>query len=159
MRRFGIRTTGVGLGAMLKHLRRIAPHPWIGSKLFKLEVERQFRGVVPIWNHSGRAGRIRQVSLRITDMCNLRCDTCGQWGNNGYLKGVDLRTLRGREVAYARYLEILNDLGGQVSAGKFIRIGVQAPRPQLLNFFKPSLEQIAFWLHTSPFWQEIDDLT
>ena len=38
-------------------------------------------------------GRIRQLSIRITDRCNLRCHTCGQWGDQGYLRGRDRAAL------------------------------------------------------------------
>ncbi len=29
---------------------------------------------------------ISQISLRINEVCNLRCRSCGQWGENGHLK-------------------------------------------------------------------------
>ncbi len=59
---------------------------------------------------SGDAGRIHQLSIRITDLCNLRCHTCGQWGDNGFLHGVDLHELRNRELSVQRYGELFHDL-------------------------------------------------
>jgi radical SAM protein with 4Fe4S-binding SPASM domain len=59
---------------------------------------------------NGTAGKIRQLSLRLTDVCNLRCHTCGQWGDSGYLHGQSLKQLRDREVSTARYLEVMKDL-------------------------------------------------
>ncbi|MBI4862313.1 MAG: radical SAM protein [Candidatus Riflebacteria bacterium] len=58
----------------------------------------------------GRADRIRQCSIRITDLCNLRCHTCGQWGDGGFLHGQSLKELKSREVPTERYLELLADL-------------------------------------------------
>ena len=36
-------------------------------------------------NRPDRAQRVSQVSIRCTDLCDLRCRTCGQWGENGWL--------------------------------------------------------------------------
>lgn len=60
----------------------------------------------------GVGARIRQVSLRLTDMCNLRCHTCGQWGDNGYLRGLSLRELVEDQLTPERYIELLRDLVG-----------------------------------------------
>jgi len=59
---------------------------------------------------TGRAGRIRQIGIRITDRCNLRCETCGQWGPTGFMHGRDLRSCQAEEVTPARYQELWNDL-------------------------------------------------
>jgi radical SAM protein with 4Fe4S-binding SPASM domain len=58
----------------------------------------------------GVAGRIRQCSIRITDFCNLRCHTCGQWGDRGFLKNASVSELKKHEVPPERYLELLRDL-------------------------------------------------
>lgn len=58
----------------------------------------------------GMGAGIRQVSLRLTDMCNLRCHTCGQWGDNGYLVGRPMAELVREQVAPERYIELLQDL-------------------------------------------------
>lgn len=58
----------------------------------------------------GNANQIRQLSFRVTDRCNLRCHTCGQWGDSGYLKQEVLSELIKNEVPTQRYIEILNDL-------------------------------------------------
>lgn len=59
-----------------------------------------FRRVLPaIWTKHVGARReyrrkdgisrlpIQQISIRITHLCNLRCKTCGQWGDTGYNHG------------------------------------------------------------------------
>jgi len=100
----------VSLGVVLKNFRRLARHPWIASKLATLQGEKWlFNLLHPHLDH-GRARRIRQVSIRITDLCNLRCHTCGQWGDQGFLHGLDLRELKKGEVKWSRYLEVLTDL-------------------------------------------------
>lgn len=54
----------------------------------------------------GRGERVRQVSLRITDMCNLRCHTCGQWGDNGYLLNKQMKDLKQNEVPVETYMRL-----------------------------------------------------
>jgi radical SAM protein with 4Fe4S-binding SPASM domain len=104
------RRSSIATGAVIKHFRRIAHHPWIGSKLVKLQLEKGFLSLVPLSHLNGRGGKIRQVSVRITDLCNLRCRTCGQWGQSGFLHGMDLRTLKQAEVPPERYAEVFRDL-------------------------------------------------
>ena len=58
----------------------------------------------------GMGAGIRQVSLRLTDLCNLRCHTCGQWGDNGYLVGRPMPDLLRSQVAPERYIELMEDL-------------------------------------------------
>ena len=33
---------------------------------------------------AGVATDLRQVDIKITNLCNLRCEMCAQWGNSGY---------------------------------------------------------------------------
>jgi radical SAM protein with 4Fe4S-binding SPASM domain len=100
----------IGAGVVLKQFVRLARHPWIGTKLAALEVEKWLFPLLYPNANGGFARRIRQVSIRITDRCNLRCHTCGQWGDEGFLHGQDLRALMADEVTPARYLEVLEDL-------------------------------------------------
>jgi radical SAM protein with 4Fe4S-binding SPASM domain len=60
--------------------------------------------------HDGLGAGIRQVSIRVTDLCNLRCHTCGQWGDNGYLLGRSMPELVRNEVDPERYIALLEDL-------------------------------------------------
>ena len=32
----------------------------------------------------GYASTIKEIDLKITNMCNLRCRMCAQWGQSGY---------------------------------------------------------------------------
>lgn len=105
------RRSTVDLAVCLKQARRILPHPWIWTKLAALQSEKWLfslrRGAGCA---AGTAGKIRQVSFRITDLCNLRCTTCGQWGENGFLRGRDAKALRKEEVPPGRYMELIHDL-------------------------------------------------
>jgi MoaA/NifB/PqqE/SkfB family radical SAM enzyme len=100
----------VALGVVLKNIRRLARHPWIYSKLAASQGERWLFDHFYPPSREGRARRIRKVSLRITDICNLRCHTCGQWGDEGFLRDQDLKELKKQEVPVDRYLEVLEDL-------------------------------------------------
>jgi radical SAM protein with 4Fe4S-binding SPASM domain len=100
----------IALGVVLKNFRRLAMHPWIGAKLVTLQGEKWLFNLLYPRAHTGSAHKIRQVSFRITDLCNLRCHTCGQWGDRGFLHGKNLRELKQNEVSLDRYLEILRDL-------------------------------------------------
>lgn len=100
----------VALGVVLKNFRRLAGHPWIASKLVALQGEKWLFPLLYPRAQDGFARRIRQLSIRITDLCNLRCHTCGQWGDQGFLHGRDLKELKRSEVPPSRYLEVLTDL-------------------------------------------------
>lgn len=64
----------------------------------------------PLRAKHGKSGRINQISLRITDMCNLRCHSCGQWGDNGYLIGESLKDLKQREVPVEVYKNLVDQM-------------------------------------------------
>jgi radical SAM protein with 4Fe4S-binding SPASM domain len=104
------RRSGIGPGAIWRGLLPVLRRPWIASRLVSLQLEKHFFD----WRYppraDGRAGSIRQVSLRLTDRCNLRCGTCGQWGERGYLRGQDLKRLISQEVPAGRYEDLLDDL-------------------------------------------------
>jgi radical SAM protein with 4Fe4S-binding SPASM domain len=100
----------IALGVVVKNFWRLAMHPWIGAKLVTLQGEKWLFNLLYPRAHTGAAHKIRQVSFRITDLCNLRCHTCGQWGDRGFLHGKNLRELKQNEVSLDRYLEILRDL-------------------------------------------------
>ncbi len=59
---------------------------------------------------SGRAGRIRQCSIKVTERCNLRCHTCGQWGERGYLRPSSTRDLLKAELPPDRWIAVFRDL-------------------------------------------------
>jgi radical SAM protein with 4Fe4S-binding SPASM domain len=101
----------VAAGVIFKNFRRLARHPWIGSKLAALQGEKWLFNLLYPQAAKGWGGRIRQASFRITDLCNLRCHTCGQWGDQGFLHGLNVKELKKNEVSLRRYQEVLADLG------------------------------------------------
>ncbi|MFZ5448731.1 MAG: SPASM domain-containing protein [Thermodesulfobacteriota bacterium] len=95
---------------VVKNFRRLAKHPWIATKLATLQSEKWLFNLLYPRAKNGWARQIRQLSFRITDLCNLRCHTCGQWGDQGFLHGRNLRELKQSEVSPERYFEVLRDL-------------------------------------------------
>jgi len=104
------RRSAVSIGTALKSFRILAPHPWITWKLISLQLAKWLFPFPNFEAAAGKAGKIHQVSIRITDVCNLRCHTCGQWGDNGFMHGRNLREHRLAEVSPDRYLKIFDDL-------------------------------------------------
>lgn len=102
--------SSIALGTILKNLVRVGSHPWIAARLVALEKEKILFNWLNPKAEEGRARSIRQVSIRITDMCNLRCHTCGQWGDQGFLHCADLKGLKRSEVSPERYHDLLDDL-------------------------------------------------
>jgi radical SAM protein with 4Fe4S-binding SPASM domain len=100
----------ISLGVIVKNFLPLAKHPWIGAKLATLQSEKWLFNLLYPRPQNGRARKIRQLSIRITDLCNLRCHTCGQWGDQGFLHGKNLRDLKKQEVPLLRYLEVIQDL-------------------------------------------------
>ncbi len=102
--------SAVSAGTILKSFRVLAPHLWITRKLLSLQLAKWLFPFPNFHAAAGKAGKIHQVSIRITDICNLRCHTCGQWGDNGFMHGRNLREQRLAEVTPKRYLEVFDDL-------------------------------------------------
>lgn len=105
-----LQSAPVSPSVVLKNMWPVVRYPWIARRLVALGLERQFYTLLHPGRHGGRAGRIRQVSLRITDRCNLRCHTCGQWGDSGYLREADPAALRRDEVSPDRYRALFGDV-------------------------------------------------
>jgi len=103
----------VAIGTILKNTMKVATAPWAALRLAALEKEKFFFDLLNPRARSGHARTIRQLSIRITDLCNLRCHTCGQWGDHGFLHGKTIRDLKSSEVSPQRYLELLDDVSRQ----------------------------------------------
>jgi len=126
----------IALGVVTKNFRRLAKHPWIGTRLAAIQGEKWLFNLLYPQAQTGQARKIRQLSLRITDLCNLRCHTCGQWGDQGFLHGSNLRDLKRNEVSLDRYLEVVRDL---VSHGHHPTVYLWGGEPML---YEGSLELI-----------------
>ena len=106
------RKVGVAPSVILKSVFKVLDKPWMASSLVGLEKEKFLFDLLNRNAASGVARSIRQLSIRITDLCNLRCHTCGQWGDKGFLHDQDLRELKARDLPPERYRELLDDLAG-----------------------------------------------
>lgn len=104
------RRSTVSFSTMVKGVRSLAPHPWIFNKLIALQLAKWFFPTSCPGVQHGKAGKIHQVSIRITDLCNLRCHTCGQWGDNGFMHGTNLQKLSSEEVSPELYSKLFDDL-------------------------------------------------
>jgi radical SAM protein with 4Fe4S-binding SPASM domain len=102
--------SSLALGTILKQTVKIARYPWMAGRLAAVEKEKILFDFLNPRAEMGQARSIRQLSIRITDMCNLRCHTCGQWGDHGFLHGRNLKDLKKQEISPQRYLELLDDL-------------------------------------------------
>ena len=105
-----MRRSSVPVAGILNNALRVLQQPRYAHRLVAFELEKRLFNLRYPNSASGVANAIRQIGFRITDACQLRCHTCGQWGDNGYLPGLDLRALRDQEVPPDRYRALLDDL-------------------------------------------------
>ena len=96
----------------VKQIAAITKENWkYAFNLFKYQMAKEsFNLRHPFGATHGRGDGIELVSIRITDMCNLRCHTCGQWGDNGYLHGTSLKELKAREVPLETYKNLVDQI-------------------------------------------------
>ncbi len=99
----------VPITTILKTAPKILESPVYAKNLAMIQVDKFLRNLFPR-AEEGSANRIRQCSIRITDVCNLRCHTCGQWGDSGFLRSCSLKDLKTQEVTSERYIALLHDL-------------------------------------------------
>lgn len=104
------RKSSIHPSVVLKYSLPMLKHPWIWTRLAKLQGEKWLFDFLYPNANGGKARKIRQASFRITDRCNLRCRTCGQWGENGFLLSENLAQLKKEEVSPGRYCEVFSDL-------------------------------------------------
>lgn len=99
----------VPITTILKTAPKILEKPAYAKNVAMIQVDRFLRNI-STKPDDGTANRIRQCSIRITDVCNLRCHTCGQWGDRGFLRNCSIKDLKKEEVTPERYIELLHDL-------------------------------------------------
>ena len=57
----------------------------------------------------GARAKLRQISIKITNACNLRCKMCGQWGESGYNLGKPTEVIR-ETVPLEVYRRMVDDV-------------------------------------------------
>jgi radical SAM protein with 4Fe4S-binding SPASM domain len=95
--------------AIVRGARLVSAEPRYVYPVVMIQAAKLLRAVSPR-SSSGRAGRIRQCSIKITERCNLRCHTCGQWGERGYLRDRAASDLMKSELSAERWVAIFRDL-------------------------------------------------
>ncbi|MCA9753116.1 MAG: radical SAM protein, partial [Gemmatimonadetes bacterium] len=69
----------------LKHLSAVAMRsPDVFWNLVRAEATKHIFAPRDRKRLEGQSRHLKQVSLKIVNSCNLRCKTCGQWGETGY---------------------------------------------------------------------------
>ncbi|MDD2901591.1 MAG: SPASM domain-containing protein [Syntrophales bacterium] len=96
--------------ALAKNAWRLVRHPAIASRLLGLEASKLFFDFLNPRAGEGYARQIRSIVLRPTDLCNLRCRVCGQWGEHGYQFARDPKSFKEKELPVSRYAFLLEDL-------------------------------------------------
>lgn len=99
----------VPINTVLKTAPKLLESPTYAKNVAMIQVDKFLRNLSPR-AEEGTANRIRQCGIRITDICNLRCHTCGQWGDNGFLRSCSVADLKREEVKPERYIQLLRDL-------------------------------------------------
>ena len=87
----------VPITTILKTAPKLLESPKYAKNVAMIQVDKFLRNLSKRVDE-GNANRIRQCSIRITDVCNLRCHTCGQWGDSGFLRTCSLKDLKDQEV-------------------------------------------------------------
>jgi radical SAM protein with 4Fe4S-binding SPASM domain len=100
----------LGLLCVAKNAWRVLRHPHLAARLITLEGEKRFSHLLNPRARQGYAGKICTVVLKPTDLCNLRCRVCGQWGDHGHQLSRNMEKLREDEVPLRRYVSLLEDL-------------------------------------------------
>jgi MoaA/NifB/PqqE/SkfB family radical SAM enzyme len=59
----------------------------------------------------GSRAKLRQISIKITNACNLRCKMCAQWGESGYNLGKPTEAIR-ETVPLDAYRRMVDDVAG-----------------------------------------------
>jgi radical SAM protein with 4Fe4S-binding SPASM domain len=99
----------VPISTILKTAPKLLEKPAYAKNVAMVQVDKFLRNL-SLRAEEGTANRIRQCSIRITDICNLRCHTCGQWGDQGFLRECSIKDLKNEEVPPERYVDLLRDM-------------------------------------------------
>jgi radical SAM protein with 4Fe4S-binding SPASM domain len=85
--------------------------PAWGKSILKLQLNKAVFPVRhPFGATHGKPDGLRYIGMRITDVCNLRCHSCGQWGDHGYLRDADIRELYKRDLPIETYRKFIDDV-------------------------------------------------
>lgn len=102
----------VPVGFIFSHLTRALREDWrTALSFFRFQMAKEtFSLRHPRGAPHGKGDRVHLVGLRITDLCNLRCHSCGQWGDSGYLLDIPHKKLKANEVPVSVYKKMVDDI-------------------------------------------------
>lgn len=109
--------------AMAKNAWRVLRHPGVASRLISLEASKRFFDLFNPQARIGYARPIKAIALRPTDLCNLRCRVCGQWGEHGYQFERDFKRFKPHELPVRRYIFLMEDLRRQGHRPLLVMLG------------------------------------
>jgi radical SAM protein with 4Fe4S-binding SPASM domain len=93
-----------------RHLRSILfKTPDIFWRLLRAEATKHYFAPRERERVDGTSGQLQQISLKIVNSCNLRCKTCGQWGETGYNHHKTTEEIR-EIVPYENYRVMVDEL-------------------------------------------------
>jgi MoaA/NifB/PqqE/SkfB family radical SAM enzyme len=88
----------------------------------------------------------QSISLTITNHCNLRCQMCGQWSEQGYVRG-DTGRLR-REMTLADWKRVIDELAAHGTPALLLRGGEP--------FMLPGIVELLEYIHSRGMFISID---
>jgi radical SAM protein with 4Fe4S-binding SPASM domain len=94
----------------LRHLSSVALRtPDVFWRLLEAEATKHVFAPRERARADGTSRHLRQISLKIVNSCNLRCKTCGQWGETGYNHEKSAEEIR-EIVPYETYRRMVDQL-------------------------------------------------
>ena len=95
----------------LGYLRRMCQMPDVLAHAIRFGLRKR---LTVNWDYSrqdGHSSLMKQVNIKITNACNLRCKTCGQWGESGYMLTAPSSVVR-ETVPLEVYKRMVDDIAG-----------------------------------------------
>ncbi|MAG07967.1 hypothetical protein CMO89_00685 [Candidatus Woesearchaeota archaeon] len=93
----------------LKALQEVTKTPDILIEIIKGLIRKHITVNYDYYFMKGESSKLKQVSIKITNMCNLRCKMCGQWGETGYNIRKDSEELK-KIVPLETYKKLIDDV-------------------------------------------------
>ena len=81
------------------------------SHTLKFALRKRFTVNFDYNRKDGSSRLMKQINLKITNACNLRCKTCGQWGETGYMIGQPSSVVR-ETVPLDVYKKMVDEVSG-----------------------------------------------
>jgi len=95
----------------LRYLSRMRDMPDILKFSLGFAFRKRVMAELDYRRKDGRSRPMKQVNLKITNACNLRCKTCAQWGEKGYMIGQPSSVVK-ETVPLDVYKKMVDDISG-----------------------------------------------